>query len=49
MEIVFQKSRVIFLHLYKEKNKWMYHLTNYLEKIMDWRYQKLNEILKKEN
>jgi hypothetical protein len=36
--------RVIFLHLYKETNKWKNHLMNYLEKITDFRYQKLNQI-----
>ena len=41
--------RVIFLHLYKEKDKWMYHLKKYLEKVMDFRCRKLNEILRKEN
>jgi hypothetical protein len=38
--------RVIFLHLYKDKNKWMYHLMKYLEKILDYRYHKLNKILR---
>jgi len=37
--------RVIFLHLYKERDQWMLHLKRYLEKIMDYRYYKLSEIL----
>ena len=41
--------RVIFLHLYKEKTKWMYHLMSYLEKIMYSRNYTFNKILKKEN
>lgn len=41
--------RVIFLHLYKERNKWKYHLISYLGRFLDYRYQKLNEILSKEN
>jgi len=41
--------RVIFLHLYKETNKWKNHLMSYLERITDYRFQKLNEILRREN
>jgi hypothetical protein len=41
--------RVIFLHLYKEQVKWKYHLKNYLERIISYRYKKLNEIFKEEN
>ena len=41
--------RVIFLHLYKEKDKWIYHLKKYIERITDYRLQILNEILRKEN
>ena len=41
--------RVIFLHLYKETHKWIYHLNVYLEKIMDYRTQKLNEVIAREN
>ncbi len=37
---------VIFLHLYKEKYKWIYHLLSYLDRIIRCRYRKLNEILK---
>ena len=40
---------VIFLHLYKDSKRWKYHLLSYLEKIMDYKYQKLNQILSKEN
>lgn len=39
--------RVIFLHLYKDKHKWMYHLISYLGKITDYRCEKLNEIIRK--
>ena len=41
--------RVIFLHLYKETNQWQKHLMNYLELITDYRCNKFNEILRKEN
>ena len=41
--------RVIFLHIYKDKSKWKYHLMTYLERIIDYRHKKLNEILRKEN
>ena len=41
--------RVIFLHLYKETSKWKSHLMIYLEKIMDYRSHKLNEIIRIEN
>jgi hypothetical protein len=41
--------RVVFLHLFKNKDKWKYHLMNYLERIMYQRYKKLNEILRYEN
>ena len=37
--------KVIFLHLFKKPNKWKYHLMSYLERITDYRYHKLNEIL----
>jgi len=40
---------VIFLHLYKETNKWKNHLMSYLEVITNYRNHKLNEILRKEN
>ena len=35
---------VIFLHLYKESNKWKQHLIFYLKKNLEYRYQKFNEI-----
>ena len=41
--------RVIFLHLYKETNKWKNHLMNYLEVITNYRSKKLNEIIRKVN
>ena len=41
--------RVIFLHLYKEKKRWRYHLMEYLKKIMDSRNHKFNEVIGKEN
>ena len=41
--------RVIFLHLYKDTNRWMEHFMNYLERITNYRNQKLNEALKKED
>ena len=41
--------RVIFLHLYKETNKWKNHLMSYLEIITNYRNYKLSEVLKKEN
>ena len=41
--------RVIFLHLYKETNKWKNHLMSYLEVITNYRNHKLSEILRKEN
>jgi len=48
---IFDKNgyRVIFLHTYKKEDKWKFHLLNYLEKIMDYRYQKLNQLLRKKN
>jgi len=41
--------RVIFLHLYKNKEKWKYHLVNYLEKCAFYRFKKLNKILNSKN
>jgi len=35
--------KVIFLHLYKDTNKWKYHLMNYLRKITKYRFYKFNE------
>ena len=37
--------RVIFLHLYKDKNKWRKYFMFYLERIIGNRYKKLNEII----
>lgn len=44
---IFDKNgyKVIFLHLYKESNKWKNHLICYLKTIIKNRNQKLNEIL----
>ena len=36
--------KVIFLHLYKESNKWMRHFIFYLEIFANYRRDKLNEI-----
>lgn len=41
--------RVIFLHLYKEKKKWTYHLICYLKSFTNHRNNKLKEILMNEN
>lgn len=41
--------RVIFLHLYKNTDKWKKHLLGYLQLFTHYRNHKLNEILKKEN
>ena len=38
--------KVIFLHLYKETNKWNYYFMNCLERIMEYRYNKLDRIVK---
>jgi len=48
---IFDKNgyKVIFLHLYKETNKWKNHLMSYLERIMGYRYHKLNQVLRREN
>ncbi len=40
---------VIFLHVYKETDKWKSHLMSYLQFFTNYRNHKLNEILKKEN
>jgi len=39
--------QVIFLHLYKDKPKWIFHLLNYLEKISDYRFNNVLEVLNK--
>jgi len=36
--------KIIFLHLYKEPNKWKYHLIKYLEKIVNYRGLKISSI-----
>jgi len=36
--------RVIFLHLYKQTNKWKNHLMSYLEVIMNYRNQRLVKV-----
>ena len=36
--------RVIFLHLYKETDKWRYHLLSYLQLFTNFRRSKLSEI-----
>jgi len=48
---IFENNRyiVIFLHLYKESNRWKNHLISYLQLFSSFRNRKLNEILKKEN
>ena len=38
---------VIFLHLFKEKDKWIHHFMKYLERITECRTHKLSEILRK--
>ena len=40
---------VIFLHLYKESEKWKKHFLWYVTKISNYRNHKLNEILGNEN
>ena len=37
--------QVIFLHLYKEKDKWIYHLLNYLRYFLNSRNYELHKIL----
>jgi len=41
--------RVIFLHLYKDTNKWKNHLMSYLQFFTNYRNHKLSEILSNEN
>ena len=41
--------RVIFLHLYKEKNKWKKHLINYLRLFIDSNFYNLDKLLKRDN
>ena len=49
--MIFDKNgyQVIFLHLYKETDKWRNHLIGYIKRIIDYRYRKLNNIDRKEN
>jgi hypothetical protein len=46
---VFHKNgyRVIFLHIYKDKRMWIYHLTNYIQIFIRERNYMLKEILSK--
>lgn len=39
--------RVIFLHLYKDAEKWIYHLLNYLRLFTHYRNHKLNKLIQK--
>lgn len=41
--------RIIFLHLYKDTNKWKNHLMSYLQFFTNYRNRKLSEILSNEN
>ena len=41
--------RVIFLHFYKETNKWKHHLISYFQLFTNYRSNKSNEILKNNN
>jgi hypothetical protein len=38
---------VIFLHLFKDANKWKYHFLNYLKGISYYRNEKLEKIIEK--
>lgn len=40
---------VIFLHLYKESDKWINHLIKYLKFYIENRSRKMNELLHKDN
>jgi hypothetical protein len=40
---------VIFLHLYKDKSKWKFHLISYLERILDYRCRKLDGLFRNHN
>ena len=48
---IFDKNghRVIFLHLFKDKEKWIYHLISYLKLFTNHRFHILNEILREGN
>ena len=41
--------RVIFLHLYKESNRWKNHLMSYLQFFINYRTHKLSEIIRNKN
>ena len=41
--------RVIFLHLFKDTNKWKKHLMDYLQLFTNFRNHKLNELFRREN
>ena len=41
--------RVIFLHLYKEKDRWKKHLINYLRLFTDSNFYNLDKLLKGDN
>lgn len=46
---IFDKNgyKVIFLHLYKQKNSWISHFNEYLKSFIDYKTQKLNKIFDK--
>ena len=48
---IFSKNghEVIFLHVYKEKSQWVFHLIRYIKKILNERYQEFNQILIQED
>ena len=41
--------KVIFLHLYKGKSKWKFHLVNFLERSMNYRCKKLDILFTNKN
>ena len=41
--------QVIFLHVFKEQDEWIYHLIGYLGEILNYRYKKFNEVLGRDN
>ena len=45
---IFDKNgyRVIFLHLYKKKNRWKNHLLSYLKIFINYKNNQLNEIIR---
>ncbi len=38
---------VIFLHLYKDEKRWRYHLMSYLERMIEYKYEKFAEMKRK--